>query len=228
MIKDADAVKQVAFEKNGIVEGNHEGLVVADMSTVNSLESKKISQQFKKYGINKLDIPVMGGPNVAISGNLVMMASGDKESYEKFKMIFETIASTVFYLGESGTAHSIKLAMNLQIAMLAIALSEGITLARGAGVDPEIFLKVLNSTYFKTGMSQNKAFKMIKDEFNPTFTLKNLKKDLHTINQTSDALGILLPMSLKAEEIYNDAIKNGFGNLDYTGILAHIKEISKK
>ena len=79
-------------------------------------------------------------------------------------------------MGDTGTAHSIKLAMNLQIAMLALSLSEGITLTKKAGFDPEIFLKVLNSTYFKTGMSEGKAHKMINDSVKPTFTLANLKR----------------------------------------------------
>ena len=156
-----------------------------------------------------------------------MMASGDKETFEKHKNILDTIANKVFYLGENGTAHSIKLAMNLQIAMLAISLSEGITLARGANVDPKVFLEILNSTYFKTGMSENKAFKMIDDNFEPTFTLKNLKKDLATINETADSLGIELQLSSLAEKIYNKATKSGFGDLDYTGILAYLKQSTK-
>ena len=170
----------------------------------------------------------MGGPNVAISGDLVMMASGNKNSFDKCKELFDTIANRVFFLGENGTAHAVKLAMNLQIAMLALALSEGITLSRGANIDPKIFLEILNSTYFKTGMSENKAFKMIQDKFDATFTLKNLKKDISTISETSKSLGLDLPMIKKAEEIYENAIKEGFGNLDYTGILAYLKKLNEK
>jgi 3-hydroxyisobutyrate dehydrogenase len=129
-------------------------------------------------------------------------------------------------LGDDGTAHLIKLAMNLQITMLALALSEGITLVKSAKVDPKIFLDILNSTYFKTGMSENKAYKMIQDEFNPTFTLSNLKKDISTITDTSKSFGINLPMIKKAEEVYQDAITQGFGEMDYTGILAYIKKIN--
>jgi len=75
VVKDADAVKEVSFEKNGIVEGKNEKLIVADMSTINPAESKKISEKFQENNIEKLDIPVMGGPNVAITGDLVMMVS---------------------------------------------------------------------------------------------------------------------------------------------------------
>lgn len=226
-VKDADAVKQISFEQDGIVEGKHENLTICDMSTINPLFSKEIAKKFADSGIIMLDTPVMGGPNVAIKGELVMMASGDKQSFEKYKNIFDIIANKVFFLGENGTAHSIKLAMNLQIAMLAMSLSEGITLSRGAGVDPKVFLEILNSTYFKTGMSENKAFKMINDEFSPTFLLRNLKKDLHTINESAKSFGLKLPMSTLAEEIYKKAMDEGFGDLDYTGILAYLKNSTK-
>ncbi len=226
-VKDANALRDVSFGKNGIIEGRHGELIVADMSTINPIESRKIADEFKNNQIIMLDTPVMGGPNVAINGKLVVMASGDEHAYKKFKKVFETIGNQVFFLGKNGVAHSIKLAMNLQIAMLALALSEGITLARATSVEPEIFLKILNSTYFKTGMSENKAFKMIKDEFKPTFTLNNLKKDLDTINETARSFGVKLPMSSMAEEIYKKAIEEGFGDLDYTGILAYLKQATK-
>jgi len=210
IVKDANAVKEVSFAKNGIVEGKHDNLIIADMSTINPNASREIAKKFSQYGITMLDTPVMGGPNVAINGKLVLMASGDKTAFEKHKKIFETIANKIFFLGENGTSHAVKLSMNLQISLLALALSEGITLARGAGVDPEVFLSILNSTYFKTGMSENKAYKMIKDEFSPTFTLSNLKKDLDTINEAAKEFGLNLPMTTKANEIYKKAVEEDY------------------
>ncbi|MBA4462952.1 MAG: NAD(P)-dependent oxidoreductase [Nitrosopumilaceae archaeon] len=227
VVKDAEAVKKISFEKDGIIFGNHEGLVVCDMSTINPIESKKIFEKFRENNLIMLDTPVMGGPNVAITGDLVMMASGNKGTFDDCKKLFETIANKVFYLGENGTAHTVKLAMNLQITMLALALSEGITLSRGANIDPKVFLEILNSTYFKTGMSENKAFKMIQDQFDATFTLDNLKKDINTISETSKSFGVNLPMTEKAKEIYDNAVNEGFGNLDYTGILAYIKKLNE-
>ncbi|KAF6249653.1 NAD(P)-dependent oxidoreductase [Marine Group I thaumarchaeote] len=226
IVKDAAAVKEISFEKDGITEGKHEKLIVADMSTIDPLESKNISRKFQEHNIDKLDIPVMGGPNVAITGNLVMMVSGNKESFDCCKNVFEKIANKVFFLGESGVAHSVKLAMNLQITMLALALSEGIILMKKANVDPKIFLKILNSTYFKTGMSEKKAFKMVDSKFDATFTLSNLKKDISTITSAAKSLGIELPMIKKAEQVYENAVKEGFGEIDYTGIIEYIKKIN--
>ena len=227
IVKDSTAVREVAFGENGIIKSKNEKLIVADMSTIDSTESKKIANQFQQNHIQKLEIPVMGGPNVAIMGKLVMMASGPKDSFDQCKTIFEKIANKVFFLGEQGTANSIKLAMNLQITMLALSLSEGITLLKKANVDPKIFLEVLNSTYFKTGMSENKAFKMIEGNYNATFTLANLKKDITTMTNAAKDLGIELPMISKAEEIYKNAINEGLGDLDYTGIIEYIKKINK-
>ena len=227
IVKDSIAVREVAFGENGIIESKNEKLIVADMSTIDSIESKNIANQFQQNHIQKLEIPVMGGPNVAITGKLVMMASGPKDSFDQCKTIFEKIASKIFFLGEQGIANSIKLAMNLQITMLALSLSEGITLLKKANVDPKIFLEVLNSTYFKTGMSENKAFKMIEGNYDATFTLANLKKDITTMTNAAKNLGIELPMISKAEEIYKNAINEGLGDLDYTGIIEYIKRINK-
>lgn len=227
IVKDADAVKQISFERDGIAYGNHENLIVADMSTVDPSESKNIANQFTNYGITKIDIPVMGGPNLAITGDLVLMASGNKESFDNCKEVFDTIASKVFFLGENGVANSIKLAMNLQITMLALALSEGIMLVKKSDVDPKIFLEILNSTYFKTGMSEKKAYRMIDGKYNTTFTLSNLKKDITTMTNAAKSLGIELPMISKAEEVYKNAIKEGFGDIDYTGIIEYLKKINE-
>ena len=227
IVKDSDAVESVSFDKNGIIYGKHDGLTVADMSTINSISSKKIAKKFLENGISMIDTPVMGGPNLAEKGELVIMVGGRKDVYERHKQIFDHIGNKTFYLGENGSGHAMKLAMNLQISILALALSEGITLVKRAGLDPKLFLDILNSTYFKTGMSLLKGPKMINGNFEPSFTLKMMKKDLDTINTTAKELGTTLPMTTLANEIYQNAIANGLGELDYTGILAFIERISK-
>jgi 3-hydroxyisobutyrate dehydrogenase len=112
--------------------------------------------------------------------------------------------------------------------MLALALSEGIMLVEKANIDPKKFLEILNSTYFKTGMSENKAFKMIDGKYDATFTLKNLKKDIDTMLSSANSLELELPMLEKAKQVYDDAVNQGFGEIDYTGIIAHMRKINKK
>ena len=226
-VKDGDAAEQILFGQDGIVAGKHDGLAVAEMSTISPNSAIQNSKRLNEEKISSLETPVMGGPNVAIDGKLVLMASGDRDVFDKYKQVFDTIANKTFFLGKSGSAHSIKIAMNLQISLLALALAEGITLTKKAGFDPEKFLEILNSTYFKTGMSENKAHKMIRNEFEPTFTLKNLKKDLEIITVAAKDFGAVLPMAERANEIYAEAVEAGFGEIDYTGILAYIKKLSE-
>ena len=226
IVRDAKAVEEVAFGKDGIVKGRHEDLVVAEMSTINPISSREIAQKFLENGISMIDTPVMGGPNLAEKGEVVLMIGGDKKVYEKYKKVLDFIGSKHFYLGDNGSGHTMKLVMNIQIAILALGLSEGITLARAASLNPETFLEILNSTYFKTGMSLNKGPKMIKGNFEPTFSLKMMKKDLDTISETAGQLGISLPVSSLANKIYQDAERSGLADIDYTGILAFIDKIS--
>ena len=223
LVTDARAVRDVSFGADGIVSGAHKGMVVADMSTIGPGDSSDITSQYAGYEIPKIDAPVMGGPDAAAAGNLVAMISGSLDAYESCKNVFEYIAKDVFYLGaKPGVAHTIKLAMNMQITMLALSLAEGITLVEGAGVDPKSFLDVLNSTYFGTGMSRKKAYKMITGSVqSPTFTLANLRKDIGIMRDAAASLGLDLAMTAAAETVYDEALKNGHGSIDYTGIIRH-------
>ncbi len=225
IVKDADAIESIAFSKDGIVQGKHGGLVVADMSTINPVSSKKIAERYAFHGIPMLDSPVMGGPLLAEKGQLLVMIGGKKEIYEKCRDVFDAIGEKTFYLGSNGAAESMKLAMNLQIAILALAISEGIILAKKSGLDPLLFLEVLNSTYFKTGMSLIKGPKMARGIFEPSFFLNMMQKDLDEINYTAKEFGANLPVAKLANELYQNAIKEGFGGIDYTGIMAYLEKI---
>ena len=224
VVKDSAAMQAVSFDRNGIIYGKHEGLTIADMSTIDLVSSRIIAKKFLDEGIEMMDTPVMGGPNLAEKGELVVMVGGKRKTYEKYKQVFIDIGNKIFYLGENGTAHAMKLALNLQISLLALSLSEGIILARKSGLDPHTFLEVLNSTYFKTGMSLNKGPKMTSGRFEPTFTLKMMKKDLDAINKTAKDFAAYLPMAKLADELYQNAMESGFGELDYTGILAFLEK----
>jgi 3-hydroxyisobutyrate dehydrogenase len=227
VVKDVPAVEDISFGKNGIIHGRHDGLIVADMSTISPISSRKIAKRFADNGISMIDTPVMGGPSVAEKGQMIVMIGGNKAIYEKCKPVFDSIGEKTFLLGENGLGHAMKIVLNSQIAILAISLSEGIILAKKSGLDPMMFLEILNSTYFKTGMSVNKGPKMVKGNFEPSFFLKMMQKDLDEINYTARKVGANMPISKLANEIYQKAIKEGFGDIDYTGILAYLEKSSK-
>jgi 3-hydroxyisobutyrate dehydrogenase len=127
---------------------------------------------------------------------------------------------------KKGSANAIKLALNLNIALIASAVSEGITLVKRLGVDPLIFIEILNSTYFKTGLSEKKGPKMVKNDYSPTFHLKNMLKDLELAISTAQSNGIALPNTAIAQQLFRAANNSGFSDEDYTSICAFLAKIN--
>ena len=226
VVTNFDAVKTVLFGSEGLVESQNNNLIVADVSTISPAQSEHCAQRLRSAGIEMLGVPVMGGPAAAEAGNLVPIVSGSKYAFEKVRRVIEELGTT-FYVGETdGSANNIKLALNLNIALIACALSEGMTLVKRAGIDPSIFIKVLNSTYFKTGLSEIKAPKMIKNEFSPSFHLKNMLKDLELATTTAQLNGLTLPQTALAEQMFRAANNIGFSDQDYTAIYAFLAKIN--
>jgi 3-hydroxyisobutyrate dehydrogenase len=191
-VTDFDAVKEVCFGENGIVTADRKHLIIANSSTISPEHSRYCSEQFRQKEIDLIGMPVMGGPSVAEKGELVSIVAGPEKAFIKIKSVIDKLAKSVFYIGEDiGSANVVKLALNLNIALMASAISEGITLVKAANIDPQIFIKIINSTYFKTGLSENKGPKMIRNDFEPSFYLRNMLKDLELATSTSQSLGYL-------------------------------------
>ncbi len=226
VVTDFAAVKQVLLGKSGIVETSNRGVIVADASTISPMQSAHCAGEMRRAGIEMLGMPVMGGPAAAETGDLVPMVAGSRQAFEKARQVIERLGRT-FYIGErDGSANAIKLALNLNIALVASAVSEGITLAKGAGIDPSIFVEILNSTYFKTGLSEKKGPKMVKNDFTPSFHLKNMLKDLELATDTAKVSGITLPQTALAEQIFRAANNSGFSDQDYTSICGFLARIN--
>ena len=226
VVTDFDAVKDILFGTKGVIESGNHNLVVADASTISPSQSEHCAQRLRSAGIEMLGIPVMGGPAAAKAGELIPIVSGNRQAFEKVRIVIEKLGR-IFYVGEKdGSANTIKLALNLNIALIASGLSEGITLVRRAGIDPSIFIEILNSTYFKTGLSEKKGPKMVKSDFSPTFHLKNMLKDLELATSTAQGTGVTLPQTALAQQIFRAANNMGFSDQDYTSICAFLAKIN--
>jgi 3-hydroxyisobutyrate dehydrogenase len=227
VVTDFDAVREVLLGNRGVAKSGNHNLIVADASTISPAQSEHCARSLRDSGIEMLGMPVMGGPSLAETGELVPMVSGSKQAFDKVKSVIEQLGRPVFYVGEKdGAANVIKLALNLNIALIASALSEGITLTRGSGVDPLLFVQVLNSTYFKTGLSEKKGPKMVSGDFEPTFHLKNMLKDLELAASTAHAQKIALPQTALAQQIYRAANNSGLSERDYTAICTFLARIN--
>ena len=226
-ITDFDALKDVCFGKNGIVAAHRKQLIIANSSTISPEQSKYCAERLRQKEIDLIGMPVMGGPAAAEKGEIVPIVSGPKAAFLKVKPIIDKLAKSVFYIGEdAGWANVVKLALNLNIALIAGALSEGIILVKAADIKPEIFIEILNATYFATGLSRNKGPKMVKNDFEPSFYLKNMLKDLELTTSTSQSIGISLPLTSVAQQIYRTANNMGYSELDYTALTAFMAKIN--
>jgi len=226
VVTDYSAVQQVLLGQDGIVKSGNSRLVVADASTISPMQSYDCAKALRRAGIEMLGMPVMGGPAAAESGELVPMVAGSKQAFEKALPVIEKLGRPFYISDKDGSANAMKLALNLNIALIASAVSEGITLVRGSGIDPSIFIQILNSTYFKTGLSEKKGPKMISGDFTPSFHLKNMLKDLELATNTAQAEGITIPQTALAQQIYRAANNSGFSDKDYTAICAFLSKIN--
>jgi 3-hydroxyisobutyrate dehydrogenase len=219
-VTDGYAVKEILFGENGLVNCNNGKLLVVDTSTVLPEDSFYCADLMKKKGYSMIQAPIMGGPDPTMKGDVISIVSGDKKSIEKSKRILSGYSKKIFVLGsKDGTANFIKLALNLNIALIAISLAESIVFVKKSKINPTIFLKILNSTYFKTGLSEIKGPKMVKNNFEPKFFLKNMLKDVHLLNDCARQNGITLSFASLAEQYFRIASNRGYSELDYTGIL---------
>jgi 3-hydroxyisobutyrate dehydrogenase len=124
------------------------------------------------------------------------------------------------------TASAAKLAININIALIALALAEGLVFARGTGVDAGTFVRILNSTYFKTGISENKGPKIVNDDYTASFHLMNMVKDLDLALRTAYTIGLTLPTAASAEAVYRASEAFGLSMKDYTSVASYILKLN--
>jgi 3-hydroxyisobutyrate dehydrogenase len=226
-VKDYDAISNVSFEKGGLIENPKADLIVIQCSTIAPDESHKIADLYSSKGIKMITVPILGGITAAESGELILIAAGDKTYYDQSESILKDISKQVFYIGSNhGTASILKLAVNINIALIALALAEGLVFVRGNNIDPKIFVKIFNSTYFKTGISENKGSKIANDDYTTSFHLMNMVKDLNLALRTAHNSGLILPTSTSAHTVYRASEAFGLSNMDYTSVASFLLKLN--
>lgn len=219
-VTDGNAVKEILFGNNGLIYSNNNQLSIIDTSTVLPEDSIYCANLMKRKGYAMIQAPIMGGPDATRKGDVISIVSGDKKAMEKCRRILTNFSKKIFYAGyRDGAANYLKLGLNLNIALIAISLSESIIFIKKSKTNPTVFLNILNSTYFKTGLSEIKGPKMIRNNFEPKFFLKNMLKDVQLLNECAKRKNASLSFSSLAEQYFRMASNRGYSELDYTAIL---------
>jgi 3-hydroxyisobutyrate dehydrogenase len=223
MVTDSPDVDQILFEKNGVVEGAHDGLVVIDMSTNSPSFASSTSSKLMQKGIEFLDAPVTGGDQGARTATLTIMVGGKKNIFEKCKPILSCIGREIVYMGSSGSGQATKLCNQIAVSIHTLATCEALLLGSSAGLDLNDLLKVLTTGAAGSWNLTNLGPKIAHRDFEPGFKAAHLSKDLRYIMQLSEANRLSLPGSSVVYELFNSVMADGNGEKG-TQVLARVLE----
>src|ERR1700758_350372 len=193
IVSDPPAVEGILWGADGALAGLRRGSTYIDSSTISPDLVRRAAAACAEKGVDYLDAPVTGGDWGAKKGELVFMIGGKPEVFERVKPIFEVMGKKFFLLGPNGAGQTVKLAMNLILALQVEAFAEALALVLRAGLAGEKLLEVLQSSMGRSGLVDIKAPMMLKGEYAPSFPLRLMHKDLTLALDLGNQLGVALP-----------------------------------
>ena len=222
IVSDPPALEQVLWSSDlkagGAFSAIRKGAIYIDSSTVSPALARKIADASKAAGIRFLDAPVTGGTWGAEKGELLFMIGGETETFEAARPVLSAMGKKLFHLGPNSAGQTIKLAMNLLLALQVAAFAEALALATGAGLAGEKLVEVTQSSMARSGVLDVKAPVMLSGDYQPSFPLRLMHKDLSLALELGNQLGIPLPAAATAREIYNSVKGSSKNDLDYAAV----------
>lgn len=226
MLPDSPDVEQVALGPDGLIEGARPGLLYVDMSTIAPAVAVRVAGEFDEKGVRCLDAPVSGGDVGAQQGTLSIMVGGDQTAFEQMKPIFDVLGKSAVWCGPNGAGQTVKACNQVLVAVTIAGVSEALTLGAKAGVDPARIVQVLSGGLARCGVLENRGQRMVRGDFEPGFRVRLHYKDLNIVRQTGKDYGVPLPVTAVVHELFTTAVSKDRGELDHTGLLTVIEELS--
>ena len=218
IVSDPPAVEQVLWGKDGALDGLRRGSIYIDSSTVSPDLARRAAKACSERGVDYLDAPVTGGTWGAEKGELVFMIGGRAETLERAKPIFEAVGKRFFLLGPNGAGQTVKLAMNLLLALQVEALAESLALVNKAGIPGERLIEVMQSSMARAAVLDVKAPHMLKNNYPPSFPLRLMHKDVRLAVELAKQEGVRLPAGEAAYATYSAVKDAAKEDLDYAAV----------
>jgi 3-hydroxyisobutyrate dehydrogenase-like beta-hydroxyacid dehydrogenase len=219
IVSDPPAVEAILWGPGGAMQSLKKGSIYVDSSTVSPVLARKIASACAERGVRFLDAPVTGGDWGAKKGELVFMIGGDAATLKEAEPILNVMGKKLFHLGPNGAGQTIKLAMNLILALQVDALAEALALTTRAGIAGEKLVEVMQSSMARSGVLDVKAPNLLKGEYVPSFPLRLMHKDLSLALDLGNQLGVALPATAAARETYNYVKGAAKEDLDYSAVM---------
>ncbi len=226
MVPNSPQVKAVMLGEDGVAAHMRPGTTFIDMSSINPVASKEIAAELAKKNIEMLDAPVSGGEPKAIDGTLSFMVGGKQEVFDRFKPVLESMGASVVLCGDVGAGNTTKLANQIIVACNIQAVAEALTLAKMAGVDPELVFQAIKGGLAGSTVMNAKAPMMIEGNDKPGFKIDLHIKDLNNALDCAHTVGSPLPMTAAVQEILQWLHNNGCGQNDHSAIIKYYKKLT--
>jgi 3-hydroxyisobutyrate dehydrogenase-like beta-hydroxyacid dehydrogenase len=228
IVSDPPAVEAVLFGDDGVLAGLRAGGLLVDSSTVSPALATRAAASCAERGAAFLDAPVTGGTWGAEKGELVFMIGGDAAVLERARPVLEAMGKRFFHLGPHGAGQTVKLAMNLLLALEVGALSEALSLVVRAGLPAERLVEVMQASMGRAPVLDVKAPLMIEERYAPSFPLRLMHKDLGLALDLGNRLGVPLPTAAASREVYSAVRGASSEDLDYAAVAKFWQDRAKR
>jgi len=226
MVPDTPHVAAALFDAGGVAEGIRAGKVVVDMSSISPIETKEFAQKIRALGGEYLDAPVSGGEVGAKAASLTIMVGGRPEIFEKVKPLFEKMGKNITLVGDTGAGQITKVANQIIVALTIEAVGEALLLAAKAGADPARVRQALMGGFASSRILELHGERMVKRTFDPGFRIELHQKDLNLALGTARKLGVALPNTATAQELFNSCAAHGGAAWDHSAMVRALEKLA--
>jgi 3-hydroxyisobutyrate dehydrogenase-like beta-hydroxyacid dehydrogenase len=224
IVSDPAALEEVLWGKNGAMQSLQSGSIYVDSSTVSPTLARKVATACGERGVRFLDAPVTGGDWGAKKGELVFMVGGDAATLTEAEPVLRVLGKKWFHLGPNGAGQTIKLAMNLILALQVDALAEALALVTAAGLQGEKLVEVMQSSMARSGVLDIKSQNLLNGDYTPSFPLRLMHKDMRLALELAQQNHVELPATEAAFKTYSTVKEAAKEDLDYSAVMKFWKK----
>lgn len=219
MLPDTPDVERVLFGEAGVAEGLKPGSIVVDMSSISPIETKVFAKRIEALGSHYLDAPVSGGEVGAKAATLTIMVGGPDTAFATVDPLFRLMGKNITHVGGNGDGQTTKVANQIIVALTIEAVSEALVFAAKAGADPAKVRQALMGGFAASRILEVHGERMVKRTFNPGFRIELHQKDLNLALQGGRALGVALPSTAIAQQLFSTCVAQGGGGWDHSAMV---------
>lgn len=224
MLPDSPDVRNVMIGENGVIHSAEKGLLYIDMSSILPDVSREIGAALKEKGIDMLDAPVSGGDLGAIAGTLAIMVGGEEQAFQRALPLFQAMGSSYVLVGPLGSGNTTKLTNNMIVAGNIAILSEALMLCKESGTDLQKVLDAIRGGSAGSAVLESKSPKILQGDYKPGFKIDLHIKDLKNAKITGEKLGLHMPITELAAEMYQELSDEGHGSSDHSGLFTYYEK----